>query len=148
MTGSNQEQMIQHIWIRIIAIVMNNFLSFVIIRMQISLKEEKSKYDCAYLCPVLPRASMTVFAVISHLKRNTGLVSSIARCRFLSKNQFVFGVNTELSPIVLGVARRNPHLVQRNGLVSKDKEAKIDTLPTVLIHPEHVGDFFQSHSLG
>ena len=91
---------------------------------------------------------MAMFTVISDLKGDTRLVSSITLCRFLSKNQFVFCVNTELSPVTHSIAGGNPRLVQEDGLVSEDKEVGVDTLPAVLVYPHHVGHFLQSHSLG
>ncbi len=90
---------------------------------------------------------MTMFTVISNLKSDTGLVSSIAWSCCRSKSQLVFCINTELSPVVHGVAGGNPCLIQGDGLVSKDKEAIVDTFPAILVQPKHVGDFLQSHSL-
>lgn len=90
---------------------------------------------------------MTMFAVVSDLKGNTSLILSIARCCFLSRNQFIFGIDTELSPVLHSIAGWNPRVIQGDGLVSENKETVLGTFPTVLIHPEHVGNFLQLHSL-
>ena len=41
MAGSDEELMIQNVWISIITVVVNDFLSLVVISMQIPIQEER-----------------------------------------------------------------------------------------------------------
>ena len=116
--------------------------------MQIPFQKEKISTDSCISFLFYPGCSMTMFTVSSDLKSDTGLGSSIARSRFRSKNQLVFCVNTELSPIC--VAWLEGIQLSSRGMVSSPKIRKLESVlsSAVLIHPKHVGDFLQSHSLG